>query len=372
MNNNPNLAVLSAEPLFFGKDKVPHGVSAEDFVRRITALAAGNNWTDLQTAGYAAGFLRGDAATWFARSLRAKDRRRFNRCEGSWLAFRDSFIAEWFLVKEAADVHTDWITFKQAADESFMQFGNRVCAGTTHFTDHLPPVHPDPEGAIGRCVLAYRSLATGDEDDFDRLPAGRRLEMANAVTALWAEAAQVFTSQVTLALATRALSNGAKIQKIRDLVRTKERAADSINDIINSVSKAEVDLLGTRAGSSAAAVAAVNDEELDEQIAALQARKKQQPRKKPQPKQPAAAAATAAAPASAAPAAPVAAKPRTNATKDRKSPPAPCKHCGLMHWHRDCPLRQTTVAATNEPASMDFLGSARHYSPAGNANAGEH
>ena len=95
-------------------------------------------------------------------------------CLGVWLAFQDYFTAEWFLVKEAVDVHTNWMTFKQTAKESFMQFGNRICASTTHFTDHLPAINPDPEGAITECVEAYRSLATGDEDDFDALPADQR------------------------------------------------------------------------------------------------------------------------------------------------------------------------------------------------------
>ena len=371
MNVNPNLAVLSAEPLFFGKDKVPHGVSAEDFVRRIAALAAGNNWTDLQAAGYAVGFLRGDAANWFSRSIRAKDRRLFHRCEVSWLAFRVTFINEWFLVKEAADVHTDWITFRQSPEESFMHFGNRVCAGTTHFTDHLPAIAPEVDGPIAELVGAYRSLATGDEANYDALPADRRLRLQNAVTGVWAEAAQVFTSQVTLALAVRALSNGAKIQKIRDLVRTKERAAEPISNIIDSVAKAEVDLLGTRAGSNTAAVAALNEEELDDAIAALQAKKKKfPPRKHQQPKQ----AVAAAAPAVATPAVPVAQKAKPAASKDRKAPPAPCKFCGLMHWHRDCPVRQTTVAATNDAPtdSLDYLGNHSRYSAPGNANAGEY
>ena len=371
-HNNPNLAVLSAEPLFYGKDKLVNGVSAEDFVRRITALAAGNGWTDQQTAGYATGFLRGDAANWLTRAVRAKDLLMFNDCTTSWIAFKENFVAEWFTIKEAADVHTDWLAFKQNQDESFMHFGNRVCAATTHFTDHLPPVAPPQLQLEALYAAIRRAVRQGRPGDFayDDLPEVYRTAVDDAVGALWAVSGTTFIGQATMGLAVRTLSNGAKLQKVRDLVRTKERAKEPIAQIIRQVAAVEVDLLNTRATSSAAAAIHSPAEDLydEDELCAMLAKKRQQQKKKPQPQQqkkPVPAAATAeAAPVKAAP-------------KDKKLPPAACKFCGLMHWHRDCPLRQAAaaakVSATNTD-QLDFMGnhSGRRPSPAGNANAGDY
>ena len=342
------LGIVGSEPLFYGEDTLAHGLSAEDWLRRLDAYRTANPLVNNAViASLALGWLRGPAALYFAETLLFKDAAVHAAAVTDWTLFRAAFHARYCKIASTADISIDWATLRQRDQESVASFADRICQVMQRYISLLP-LPPLPAGQLEPLTAAIADIRAQGAD-----VAARQLVTDLILDNLEQAGRRALRAAIT-DMATKTLAGGLRNAKLRELVRREERNGVAFLRILDLVLAADRNMDDARApaqagkNKSGAAAVAVSGAPTDapppgEEFSGVDAihggssrgrgrgasrgggrgggRGRGQSHQTGQP------------------------SPSSSSRKD-KLPTTPCPMCHLMgHWKKHCPLLSNLVPA---------------------------
>ena len=372
------LGIVGSEPLFYGEDTLAHGLSAEDWLRRLDAYRAANpNVADDVIASLATGWLRGPAALYFAETLPFTDAAAHVAAMAAWPQFRAAFHDRYCRIISTADISIDWANLRQGEHESVSAFGDRVCQVMQRYSSllTLPPL---PANDLHDLTDAIGVIRAADA------PVPARQRVTDLIMAALTRAGQRALRATITDMATKTLAGGLKNAKLRELVRREERNHTAFLPILVLVRAADRIMVDNRAAgapgkgkANTAAVGASNDgspalprtdSESDTGVEAVhgsssrgrgQGASRGGGRGRGRGRG--------------------AGRGAGSSSSSRKDglPKTPCPMCNQMgHWKKDCPLlanllpAQTTAVSHGPPSSKQGAPPQQPFPPAGPAPQG--
>ena len=355
------LGIVGSEPLFYGEDTLAHGLSAEDWLRRLDAYRAANpQVADDVIASLATGWLRGNAALYFAETLPFTDAAAHAAAMAGWPQFRAAFHDRYCHIASTADIAIDWSTLRQGDLESVSAFGDRVCRIMQRYSCLLPlPALPADDLVDLTNAIAHIRAA-------DALMADRQIVTNLIVTALERAGRRALRAAIT-DMATKTLGGGLKNAKLRELVRKEERNRTAFLQILSLVRAADRNMVDNR-GSNATGKAKAN-------TAAIGGTEEKPPTLKAPPAEPdsgvdAVQGASNRGKGRGSPRGGGRGRGRGNGNSPGSSsrkdqlPKTPCPMCSQMgHWKKDCPLLANLLPAQTTAVSTGPTPSPGHQPP---------
>jgi hypothetical protein len=310
---------MASEPAFYGEGATV-GLSAQEFVARLTTLKQQSGWNDALAISTAKSFMHGQAKRW----VNALSLSHWGVDVTTWDTFVGQFKLTYFPHTSTTDVSADWSHLKQHQGESASAFAVRVAEALNAHREVFPRV--DLTADRINTFLGTIPLH-GDWSDAQLVTA--RAAARTAFNALWDEA----STRIHASFAFKVLAAGLHIHKLQELVRAEERKGSSWWELQNTLRETERNMAraprqgddakpngngrsnGNGNGKKSHSVRAADEaEEADagdnEANAAARAKK---PTKATGAK-------------------------KKDGKKDKKFVPQ-CRYCpkGTLHWHRDCP-----------------------------------